>query len=249
MPRMLVTVLMLFAFVAGAATIGGTTMRTDPVLPASLAKEINELKRRIAALERSNPLQQASAHDGNTTRLQVGRISHPFSNPIGADDFGLIVRAEDGTPVFMLDSGGPLIPGQTGFIQNGDSSGASAHTHSSGAWTDAQWPLYFVGLTSQVMTVSLAIRCAPGVTTAQARLLTSGIGSGDKNSNPITLNCTGNYENYQWHWNNGGDLDPNDIWIINIETRVTGGAGDINVYQPRFAISRSAVAVDTNVTG
>ena len=249
MSRMLVAVMMLFAFVAGAATIGGTTMRTDPVLPASLAKEITELKRRIGALERSNPLQRASAHDGTTTRLELGTFSHPYSNPVGLDDFGAVVRNEDGAPVFLVDSGGLTIPGNPVQLQNGDASGSMVHGHSSGSWTDALWNHYFVGMTGEVFSVDLNLQCGAGISSAQARLVTNAANGGDNTSDPITLNCTGSYESYRWHWNPGVTVNPNDVLYFTIETRITGGAGTINVYQPRWSVLRSAVAVDTNVTG
>jgi hypothetical protein len=226
-------------------------MYNDPAIPVTLERELRDLKQRIRSLERRNSLQRAAANqpDG-TSRIQIGQISHPYSKPDpGDEDFGLIVRNEDGTPVFMVDGGGALIPGLQSFIQNGDSSGASAHFHSSTSWTDALWYPYFVGLTGTVVSISLNIKVGAGISSAQARLVTQGVNSGDKTSNPIALTASGSFVSYVWHWDIDSAVNPNDVWYLSIDTRITGGAGDIDVYQPRWCVLRSAVAIATNVTG
>ena len=220
----------------------------DPAIPVSLEREIRDLKSRIRALERRNSLQKASANQADgTKRIQIGEISHPYSDPEGEPDFGIIVRDGDATPVFMVDSGGALIPGQPMFLQNSQSNGASAHTHTSSSWTDSDWNLWFVGITGTVVSLSLQILAGTGITSAEARLQTNGINSGDVTSEAIALTCNNTFVSYTWHFDIGADPNPNDTWSLRIETRITGGSGTLNVFQPRWGVLRSAIAIATNV--
>lgn len=221
----------------------------DPALPVSLARELRDMKQRLRKLERRNSLQRASSSDpAGQRRVQIGEIVHPYSEPTpNLTDFGLIVRNDDGTPVFMVDRGGALIPGLPCQMQNGFSNGASNHSHTSGSWTDAEWYGYFVGMTGTVITVNLNIRCGAGISAAEARLRTNSVNSGDVTSEAIALTANGSYVEYQWSWDTEATVNPNDVWYFTIETRITGGSGTLDVYQPRFAVLRSAFAIATNV--
>lgn len=220
----------------------------DPTLPHDLAAELREMKRRIGELERSNPLQRASTHDGTETRIELGEVTHPYSNPVGEDDFGMIVRSDEGVPVFMVDGGGALIPGTPGFLQA--LGPVNFRSHTSTSWT-ASWQYRFVGSLGGVFSTSLQITCGSGITAAEAKVVAfdgaiAGVDT-DVDSSIIDLTCNGSAVSYTWHFNPGYDLDPNDVIRFQIQTRITGGSGTLSVTEPRWGVTRSVVAVDTNI--
>lgn len=217
----------------------------DPALPPNLAAELVDLRRRISELERRNPLARASAHDGTNTRVEIGNITHPYSNPANQDDFGIIIRDDGGVPVFMVDSGGALIPGNPGFISDKN----EQNSHTSSSWTDDEFITYFVGSTGEVMSMAVQYRCGTGITSAEMRLSSYFVNSpgSDATTEAYSLTCDNAYHTDILHWNAGVPVNPNDVWAVESETRITGGAGTIDVRRPRWAMLRSAVAVDTNI--
>ena len=247
--RKLFTVLAVLAVIATPLFIvggGGEVDMVDPAIPISLERELNAMKNRISELERSNPLQAGAAHDGTETRVEIGEILHPYSNPVDAEDFGVIVRDDAGVPIFLVDSGGLTIPGnQANLFDNTE----AAHTHTSTSWTDSDWYQFFIGITGEVVSVRQSITCGAGITAAEAKLVVTQTSGNNYESDAIALTCNGSSVLYTWHWNHGETLDPNDAWRLGVETRITTGAGTMSLWRPQWATLRSAVAVDTNVTG
>jgi hypothetical protein len=189
--------------------------------------------------------------EAGVERIEIGEIVHPFTDPVDQTDFGMIVRADsaagnDNQPVFMVDSGGPLIPGDKGFIQALNAT--EERSHASTSFTGG-YAIWFVGVLGRVISMQLQIRVGTGITVAEAQLDTFNLNSGNATSDAIALTADNVYNTYTWHWNPAGDLDPNDVWGVRIDTRVVTGAGTIDVAKPRWCVQRSAVAVDTNVTG
>lgn len=223
-------------------------MNSDP----NLARELAEMRRRLDRLERSPRLTNASASDdAGVKRIEFGKIAHPLSDPVGAEDFGIIGRNSAGAEVFLVDSGGSRVPGDKGFIQaaaGGSTNATPQDTHTSTSFVES-WSSWFVGVLGSVVTVQLLIAAGTGITAAEARLRTTGLNSGDATSDVIPLTANNSLVQYTWSWNPGGTVAAGDVWGLLIDTRIVTGAGTMTIVKPRFCIQRSEVGITTNVTG
>ncbi len=103
----------------------------------------------------------------------------------------------------------------------------------------------------RILSTRVVIAVGAGITAAEARVVVSQKDDPDATSDAISLTAGGSPVSYTWHWHPTptGAINADDAWRFDIETRITAGSGTVSVLQPHWAVLRSRIAVDANVTG
>jgi len=227
-------------------------MANDIVLPPSFAAEINDLKARIASLERAAPkLTSSSVSDAaGVKRLEIGAISNPVT---GSDDFGLIVRESGGSEVLVVGNDGLVTPGVNAQILSPDSIDLIPDT----SW-GTSWRFYFWGITADAVLLHHQVAAQADVTSAEMRLQSYSLnldGSGTgvlATSSTRSVTTGGAFNTYQWAWLHGVDLDDEKGLLIELQMQVTGSSGSANALrsvEPRFGIQSGSDAISATSAG
>ena len=219
----------------------------DPALPPDLARHLRALETRIGQLERANPLKRASAHDGTNTRVEAGGFTNPTT---GAEDFGLVVRNDEGLIVWAVGGDGPLYPAQTigGWQRASDFEAVTSGSFAT------QYSLTAIGMGLPVFRADIAIT-VDAATTGEVRLQVTHTNTEESNvvSLPaltngilgvrLTLSSLTDVGN---GWTGEATSDALESLIISVQARRLTGAGAVNVYHPQSATLFSS---ETSTTG
>ena len=213
----------------------------DPALPPSLAAEIADMKRRLAALERSPRLQSSDVMGGrlrvvdpDTGRPQavIGDVSGAVgTGPHWQDgDLGLVIQDPHtgGDIVAMTRDRGLVRP----LLVHGWRTPNAQSSHSGTSWA-AQWE-GIVDASALAVRVVVAVGSSAG-TTGQVRLSAPWTNASAVTT-PRTVSGGPEYHVFDWDlgaW--GATLGGNAVQIL-VETRVTSGSGSITCWMPTHLI-------------
>jgi hypothetical protein len=230
---------------------------SDPVYPASLDREVAELRRRLDNLERSTSLNSAAIQDGSLSVLDASNNSRLVIGKTNASGvYGIKANNTSGTVVFEVNSAGlsrPLIPLATTNPYNAVidvTAGAYDRTWiaSTGAVSqDAVWcNLYLgsdVGTTGSVR-LKCDIRTTPLVASATFTSYSVALAIPSGYGEPKTVKFAPG-----WPVNAGG-TDVGFVYIT-VEAYRTGGAGNVAIWQPTgiFQVGMTDIGLGTSGDG
>ena len=221
---------------------------TDPAVPADLARYLRQLEERVGKLERSNPLQRASAHDGTETRVEVGEFTNPTT---GADDFGVIVRNDSGLIVWAVGGDGPLYPAFNfgGFWKSGDFVAVTSASFAT------QYSISPIGTGMPTLQISFTVSVDAATAGEVRGAITH---TGTEYSNTISLPALTNgtavlslqlssLTDVDDGWTGEATTDALESLLVEIQGRRTSGSGNVNVYHPQSAVMYSSEVSAGNV--
>jgi hypothetical protein len=192
----------------------------------SLASELQDMKRRLANLERSPRLTSASISDpAGVVRVRLGRLNDDGT------DFGIIVADQNGADVFEVSGVGMSAP----YIPVTVSDAGTFDTVTAGTFTATRWHLQAETMSHAGLYAWMLLYADAG-TNGEVRITCPGLGTA---TSPIVVTGTGASSYSQFRWLHGSAMNVGPVQF-SVEARRTAGAGAFRVYEPPSAALAAA---------
>jgi hypothetical protein len=236
----------------------------DLTLPASLAAELADLKRRLANLERSSALSVSAIQDGRLRILdgdnvEVGRLGKledgtygvAFLDADGAErvrlgqrgggEFGIAALNDEGTITFDVGNEGLTRPA---IMLPISAVGSTSIVVTNATFTDT-YQTFFGAVTHDALRLEVLVQTAVG-TTAEVRLTES---AGLAQTSAVAIPSGNNSVRTQFNWAPGWTVGDLLNIQVKVQARRTSGAGNVNVYIPDYAFLAGASLIGATATG
>jgi len=215
---------------------------TDPALPQTLGTEIADLKRRLAALERSPQLKSASIKGGALRVLDSSDNEIFIAGEFDGGATGVRVQATDGSAImYVSDTAGfgiprRALPWRPAIVQDSQSTTSATFVT---AW-DARWGVADAdGLkTNFVVTLNAAdeaeIKCSMGA---------------DETDTVTLVGSTQTQWAIDLNWDHGKSLNSGSHLFLVEVRRSSGTGGNVNVWRPHPLEATNAGSISATAGG
>lgn len=203
---------------------------------AQMAAVLRDLKERMRTMETTGSLPSSSiaggrlsvVNDEGTSDLVVlGEITLTTTNPPGTEvDRGILVQDSDGQEIFLATRNHGVIKP----LEQWEWRVPSTVATSTSATFETKWQSVIMSLPTSALVV-VVNAFVDAATTGEIRLNVLDSSSHIINTDAYTLTTSPAYYTFKVDAAGGG-IPRNENVFVNVQIRRTGGAGNVNVYEP-----------------